>query len=214
MEYEDILLGKKKDFSTTYIGKENIQDNALCVIRYAFEELLQWSPTTIRDFASLELIKKLHLQRAVNKIEFPPELDPKKDLFYLAWLLYPHTVHHTRRDLALQIYQSVLDGKLVKFPKNFFLTANGELNASICLQYAINQRLYISDIKELYLFFSNVKNAKAFLEEVRLLTPCMDIYEYPIDMLHNCLPRKQQSEFFYRYAKFLTTLAIAKEDYK
>lgn len=212
LEYEDILLGKKRDFSVSYIGKENAESNALAVIRYAFEELLGWSPTTIRDFVSLELIKKLHLQRAVNKIEFPPELDPKEDLFYLAWLLYPHTVHHTRRDLTLHIYQRVLNGDLIKFPKNFFLTANGELNASICLQYAINQKLYITSIHELYAFFSDFEKAKEFLKEVRLITPCNDIYDAPIDMLHFCLPKIQRNDLYYYYYRFQNSIKETKEN--
>lgn len=211
MEYEDILLGKRKDFSTAYLGKENSEKEALDIIRYAFEKLLGWSPVMIRDYCTPELIQLLHLQRPVNKIEFPPELDRNQDLFYIAWLLYPHTIHHSKRDLTLRVYQKVLDGRLVKFPKNFFLTASGEINASICMRYAINQFLNVSGTKNLYMFFADISKAREFLKEVRLLVPCTDIYEYPIDMLHNCLSKSQQNDLFYRYGRFLTEMNLTKE---
>lgn len=214
MEYEDILLGKRNEFSTSYLSKDNAENDGMIILKYVFENLLGWSPVTIRDFISPELIRMLHLQRVVNKIEFPPELDKNKDLFYLAWLMYPETVHHTRRDLTLKIYQQVLRGELTKFPKNFFLTARGEMNASICLQYAINQNLCVKTIEELYMMFSDKKRAREFLGKVRLLVPCGDIYEYPIDMLHDSLPTSQKNEFFYMYGKFLSVLKDTKGEYK
>lgn len=213
LEYEDVLLGKKANVSSTYINKDNPEPDVIAVLKYVFEDILGWDPETVRKFTTKELLKQLNLTRLTNKIEFPPELDREKDMFYIAWILYPQTIHHTKRELVLQVYQQVLDGYLVKFPKNFFLTASGEINACICLQYAINQYLKITSIQELYEMFSDINKARDFLREVKLWVPCQDIYDHPIDMLHDCLGT-QRNDLYYMYGRFKAKSHEAREELK
>ena len=44
MEYEDILLKKRKDFSATYIGQNASQKDIKELFQYVFENLLEWTP--------------------------------------------------------------------------------------------------------------------------------------------------------------------------
>ena len=83
-EYENILLKKKKDFSPAYMRASARPETAAVVFRFAFEELLQWTPEMIRDYTTPELIQALHLKKALNRVVFPPELNKRDDLFYIA----------------------------------------------------------------------------------------------------------------------------------
>ncbi|WP_155242958.1 hypothetical protein [Dorea longicatena] len=49
MEYEDILLKKRKDFSATYIGQNASQKDIKELFQYVFENLLEWTPEMARD---------------------------------------------------------------------------------------------------------------------------------------------------------------------
>lgn len=88
MEYEQILLGNtinsRSKFTATYISKNADDRYALHLLRYVFEEILDWSPIVTRTFLSGELIDMLKLRVVANSIQFPPELSPKTDYFYYA----------------------------------------------------------------------------------------------------------------------------------
>lgn len=161
MEYEQILLGNtinsRSKFTATYISKNADDRYALHLLRYVFEEILDWSPIVTRTFLSGGLIDMLKLRVVANSIQFPPELSPKTDYFYYAWRMYPEMVHITQRELTLNVYEKVLQGMLIKYPKGFFLKLHGEINKAICLNYAIEQYLHPGSIEEIYKFFSDKK---------------------------------------------------------
>lgn len=211
MEYEDILLKKRKDFSSTYIGQNAAQKDIKELFRYVFENLLNWTPEMARDYLTMDIIKKLHLIRPLKKLECPPEINTEQDLFCVAWMVYPEQIHISRHELVLNVYQKILSNKLIKYPKKFFLESDGEVNACICLLYAINQEISYHNIEELYAFFGNRKKVMRFLRSVRLYVPCNSIFEYPIDFLHAALPENQKNEFCYRYERFKMILAEQKE---
>ena len=68
LEYEDVLLGKKANVSSTYINKDNPEPDVIAVLKYVFEDILGWDPETVRKFTTKELLKQLHLSRLTNKI--------------------------------------------------------------------------------------------------------------------------------------------------
>ena len=121
MEYEDILLKKRKDFSATYIGQNASQKDIKELFQYVFENLLEWTPEMARDYLTMDTIQKLHLMRPLRKLEYPPEINIDQDLFSVAWMVYPEQIHISRHELVLNVYQKVLSDKLIKYPKKFFL---------------------------------------------------------------------------------------------
>lgn len=114
MEYEEILLKKRKDFTSSYMGKATLQKSACSVFRFAFEDILGWTPEMVRDYTTPELMNILHLRKPLNRIEFPPELDKRTDLFYLAWMMYPDTIHINQKQLVLRVYEKVRQGIVMK----------------------------------------------------------------------------------------------------
>lgn len=69
MEYEMILLGKRVEFSSTYIKKDTSEDEVRPLLRYVFQDLLGWGAQDIYHYATPKLIQKLHLARVIRKID-------------------------------------------------------------------------------------------------------------------------------------------------
>ena len=211
MEYEDILLGKRKDFSSEYMGKTTINKDIQAILKYVYEDLLHWTPQTIRDYNNPVLIEKLHLTRPVRKIDFPPELSPEDDLFYIAKFLYPDIIKCSKKNLTLRVYERVISGDLLKYPKKFFSDAEGELNLNICFQYAVSQHMHVKSIEELYDFFADKEKGIEFLKENRLHNPFLDYYEYPIDLLHASLPTSQKNLLYYVNGRLKSEISVFKK---
>lgn len=211
MEYEDILLGKRKDFSSEYMGKTAITKDIKEILKYVYEDLLHWSPKTIRDYNNTELVERLHLTRPIKKIPFPAELTPEEDLFYIAKFLYPDKIKCSKKNLTLRVYERVMNGDLAKFPKKFFSDAEGELNLNICFQYVVAQQLQVESIEDLYEYFSDKDKGVEFLKTNRLHGPFLDYYEYPIDLLHESLPSSQKNMLYYMNGRLKTEIATFKK---
>jgi len=211
-EYEDMLVGNRKMISNyyfTYNAAGNMK-LALKVMKYAFDTYLHWTPTQLRDCLTYEVIERLRLQQLLRYVIFPVELDSTEDLFYVAWQLYPKTVHFTERDLILRIYKNLLEKKKPKFPKKFFDGTCGSLRAQVCLRYMIEQFLPFNSTDELYDYFASPKCLKA-LRQNRLSSICTDLFETPLEYLHKSLPKEQQNQFLYYFYDFTLRRAEQKK---
>lgn len=120
VEYEGILLGNTQKFSQLSLTRLREKTTAKQILRFIFEELLEWTPEQVRDYLTPQIAEKLHLTRIVHQIDFPSECNPETDLFYLAAFVYPERIRISKRKQVLFVYEKVLQGKLKKFPKNFF----------------------------------------------------------------------------------------------
>lgn len=202
-EYEQVLLGNKSSISTYYFkfGENPAQTYALGIIKFAVENYLKWDPFTFRDFYSKEISIQLKLEPLMKYIEFPPELDKTVDYYYLSAMIYPDIISFTPDTLILKTYKNILDGKLKKFPKEYLSGSRGMMRAGICLQYMLNNFMSFSTTKDIYEFFSKPDGIKA-LKEYRLAPICAEMFDYPIDYIHESLPESQKDEFYYHYYKF------------
>ena len=202
-EYEDMLIGKRQAMPAYYFNY-NANGNmklTLQIMKYAFDTYLQWSPEQLRDCLTYEILERLKLQFLLRHIVFPVELDSAKDLFYIAWKLYPKTVHFNEKDLILRVYKNLLDKKIQKYPKEFFDGRQGDLRAQVCLRYMIEQFLPFNAIDELYDYFASVKCVRV-LRQNKLLIACRDLYDTPVEYLHKSLSKEQQNQFLYRFYDF------------
>jgi hypothetical protein len=197
-EYDDILLGNKNSGSTLLMSRRHGNKVTDDILRYVFEYYLGMTHTDVRDRLTLDILKSLKLMPFVKRIPCPEELDENKDLFYIAYRLYPETRTANAADLVKKVYFEVVDGKRDKYPRLFFDSAGGWARAKICLLAMIGEYLPFSDIGELYAFFADERKAVETLGKRKLLTPLRDMFETPLEYLHESLPERQKSE--YRYA--------------
>ena len=138
----------------------------------------------------------MKLDKLLNKIRFPDELDPKIDLIYIVSLLYPDRIIVNEKDRILNVYKKVLSGKMMRLPKSFTAEPSGLLNACICLQYVLEQNYIFNSVEELYALFIT-PDAPKILKQYRLNNVQKDLFPFPIDYLHECLPDEQKSELLY-----------------
>jgi len=202
-EYDQILIGKKKSFAPTYFPFNDEQNEklALDVFKYAVENYLEWTPEETKMYLNADIIKQMKLNFVTRFIRFPAELDPKKDFFYIAHLMYPDKIKYNTKELILNVYKKVLDGTLCKFPKEYKEGARGFMCAGVCFQYMLEQYFQFSGIEELYEYFASSNGMKA-LKQYRLASMCSEMFESPLDYLHESLPNRQKNEFLYRRYKF------------
>lgn len=202
-EYEQILLGNKTGFSPYYFkyGNDTSRNQALYIIKFAVEHYLKWDPFDVKHHFTKEIAIQMKLEPLMKYIDFPPELDKETDYYYISAFLYPKIMKIDIKELVLCTYKNVLSGKLCKFPKEYLSGTQGMMRASICLQYMLTQNYTFQSIKAMYKFFSEPSGAKA-LREHRLSSICNEIYEHPIDYLHESLPYAQKDEYWYHYYRF------------
>lgn len=212
-EYEDTLVGKRKSVSVYYFsyGESGNMRLALQIMQYAFETYLDWEPQVLRDYLTFEVLDRLKLRFLLRYIVFPPELNPKEDLFYIAWLIYPKTIHYGPKELTLRVYQKLMDKEIQKFPKEFFTGRDGVTRSQICLRYLIEHQLNITSIKELYEYFSTDACTK-MLRKNKLLVVSRDLYDSQVDYLHCSLAEEQRDDFWFRYYDFHLRRRLLKEE--
>ena len=205
-EYEDVLIGKRANFSSMYFSEKKNNNVALSLLDHVFRNMLEWSPKDVRDHITPELLSRLHLKRVVTSLDFPNELQKTKDLWYLAHLLYPENIDYNRTKYLLSIYSAVLSGKKSKFPKNFFGGSDAEFIVALCFNEAINKKCPNYSLKELYALFTDPVKADKFLTKAKLKQSYIYYYDSPFELLHESVPDSSLNNFFYEYTVFRKAL--------
>ena len=195
-EYEDVLLGRKNDFSNIYLKCDAPEKDVAELLRYAFRDLLGFTPQDMFDYISPKLIETLRLKRAINKIDYPPELKNNKydNLKYLASVVYPDEVKMSESDIVIGVYKQVLSGEKAKYPKNFFNTSNHATYVVFCLQYAIST--FLPDIRssaQLYRKFADKSWAESFLKKCNLFAAYRNVWPDTLSFLDYCMEYMGQS---------------------
>ncbi len=202
MDYEKIMIREdKQNYKVVQKHEETDEGlkNAVYLLKYIFENILEWTPYMIRDYFTPEISEWLHLENCVTKIPFPPELDHYKDYFFVAHYLYPKTLPYNKKKSVLEIYERERRKKSPKFPRNFFLNKEGKENFNICLKYVISENFYTLDSEDIYDFFSEPKRAKKFMSENYLTAPCNNHYTSIFEAIHSILPEGDKNETYYQY---------------
>jgi hypothetical protein len=211
IDYENLLSKKHGvNLSTSYFNY-NYHNNhklALEIFRYAIENILDWTPLDVVNCFDLNVIKNLHLLVPYKYLIFPEELSKRKDFFYVSHLLYPTIIPYSTKNFVIISYQRVLNQN-GKFSKDFFLGAEGELRACICLQYLLKEHLSFNSIEELYYYFSTSK-AISTLRQYNLATVCSELFESPLEFVHSALPKKQKNELYFQFYRFEAALKAKK----
>lgn len=205
--YEQCLLGNLKDIASnlsfnTPAAKETAAKD---ILHFAVEEILNWSPQDLHDNTDFRIIKMLKLDFAINCLNIPPEIDNRLLFEYLATVLYPDIYKYNEMDTVRSLYKRILSGdgpfKIPKFPKDFFTGPRGEARLKTCFRYILMSAPAFDTIEEAYQVFGTAEGAK-YLRKYHLYSACESVYEYPLDLLHECLTPSQRNEFLYRKWRF------------
>ena len=204
MDYESVMIRKKttKNYKVILKGEDEEQglEHATKLLKYVFENILEWSPRMIHDYFTPEIKDWLNLDVCTRKIPFPPELNPHKDLFYIAHYLYPDVISYNKKSAVLDTYNKSIENNNNKLPKDFFRNNDGKDNFDICLKYVISEKFFLSDSKEIYDFFAKHRQAVNYLREKELYLPCERYYESMLEAVHHILPAAEKNDtIYYKY---------------
>ena len=207
LEYESLFRqksGKKMSNVCFQYNEEQNEKTAIMIFKYAFENILGWTPTDVINNLNEDIIRKMHLSVPYAKLRYPRELKKNRDYFYVAKIVYPDKVHSfTERDIILYLYKAVLGSKDGKFPKEYFVEQGGDLRAKVCMQYILSTKVFFKNKEELYEFFSNETRSAEFLKEYHLTGAKSILFETSLDYAHASLPLSQRDEFLYCFYTFL-----------
>ena len=202
-EYTRVLLGELPEFSNNFFVRATISPGeiATMVFRAACEIFLHWPPEKVRTDLTMDIIQRMELERPLHYLPFPAELDREKDLWYVAYILYPNRYTYNPDELSEKIYKDVLSGKLYKFPKHYFDGADGRVRACVCLRYMISNYEVFHSVREMYEYFAS-DAGRHDLDQYKLRLVWRNVFVSPVVFLHEALPPEQRSEFWFRYYSF------------
>lgn len=211
-EYEKIVTGQKKTFSSSFFkgNEEAAKENAVFIMKYAFEKFLGWNPDDIANSVNMDILKIMKIHPLIKYLQIPDEFGGKLDPKYLAHLLYPDRIYYNDSNLALDTYKRVITTKGCSYPKKFFHDEKGVNRAKVCLSYVLREKLIFSNIEEVYRHFLTTKGRS----DIRnyYLTTAFELFETPIDYVHQTLSASQRNEFLYNYYKFIYLYSRVEKD--
>ena len=181
-QYEDLII---KNERITLKGSEKAKAAlAQGVLRYALAELLGWSCQDAKDHLTPQILDQMKLYTVLNYIKFPPDIDKRQDMEYIAFLAFPENgFDYTQQ--TLKNYHRVLDGELSSFRKNFFKGKNGYKKLAILIREFIANNLAANSIPELYAIFSNSSEISRKLSKAKLLPTINRMCDTPLDCFND-----------------------------
>ena len=203
IEYDEIMLRHRRTFSVSHFGDttdEDVDNNAKTVIRYALDTYLRWPRSVLVNRLNMDILEKLKLKPILRYLRYPPEYNKDDDLFYLISYVYDRHLPGLRLR-TLHLYEKVLQGQVMKFPKDYFSGNDGIRRALICLRYVVNQNYPYVPSNELY-ELSSTKEWDSFLRNTKLQNVWKPLFHSPVEYLHMSLSAESKNDFLFHYNEF------------
>lgn len=198
--YEQILIGELKSFPVGFfnISKAEDQKNAVELFKYAFKYILKWDWATCEKAIDNDIIKLMKLDKIVKYLDIPTGYEGHISPRYYAHIVYPSKIKFSLEEFDIGIYKDVCNG-VSNYPKKFFQDEIGYNRALNCLFYAIKTGKSYRSLEHIYSEFSI--NGMEILKNNRLLLAA-NLFETPVDFLHETLADDQKDDFLFFYYKF------------
>jgi hypothetical protein len=219
-EYEQLLIGKRKRLSTVYFSKATSKEAprkyTLALTRYLIEDILKLDEESAKLVLTTEILEQFHLLTYIDKYVNIRSMIPREERINFIVNSCYHDNLQDLRKYTIGTYEKLLHNE-VSMPKSFFKGGQGRINATVCLQDAIEElqvderfRNYLGkDVETLYYFFANACGKKnsmllnSFLKETKLAEPCRLFYSNePLEFLHVSLCSTQKNPYLYHFLRF------------
>lgn len=201
-EYQEILMGRKRDFTSTFRG--TLRDSYIeagYIWHYAITQILNWNAAQALQYLTSEIVKRLELDKVFPYIDFDSRGYVCKYRIILQYA-FPGEIIYDEQEQAIDEWEHVCHrGQYINddgyhYPKKFFLDHDGLERAKILLRHVVG--LYMSDESLLsqYEFFASSK-ARQWLKDMHLQYPLTLTYDSPLEYFHASLPDSQKNDFMY-----------------
>lgn len=203
-EYEQVITERRATYSSEIFDGKSGKDQektSIEFIKVVLEKYLHWTPEESYHYLNKATIENMRLKPLLRYLKFPFEFDINEDCRFIVSKIYPEKFPVDPQDIAREIYQKVVDGKLCRYPKNFFEGREGQMRALFCLKHALSTFKTFSNADELYRFM--YEEGKTFLKEYKLWDAyVMNYGESPLDYLHDSFNDKIKEKFQPYYDKY------------
>lgn len=204
--YEGYLLGKNP-LTMPGTSKQEKFNNAKEVIRYAFSELLGWSPEDSVYHVSKNLLDRLHLTEYIeNYFIYPDDLVRNMDYDYILAICFSLPVDY--RFQLLKHKRLVKLGIEPKFKKELFNGNLGRARAAYLLMDVISTSVALpqdgmeTETEKLYARFADTAGITKILRREGLYHVCTRLYNSPLEFLHYSLPPEKQDDLLFAVYEF------------
>lgn len=153
----------------------------------------------------------MKLHKVFKYINFPVDIDPKRDVEYLACLAYPEHPYNIRRQV-LRVYRRILHGELERFPKKIFEGPRGKEKGGILLGEFINNNFIVNSTDELYEKFSNMAKINNMFRDAKIYAAARKLYLTPLDFLHYSLGEEERDDFLYSFWQYTNVSKYAESE--
>ena len=215
--YDMLLLGKISDMPASLFspgssgnsgssgksGRSGPSEKgaALCVVRYAVEYYLRWTPEDVWNRFTPSIAHKMKLDGVLQRLDMPnyAKLDMQDQFMpitYVASLLYPDIYRFDERTEIIRTYVSTFR-KSFKYPPDFFVGGPGRMRAAICMNYVLSEYLGYQSVEEIYHDFSIPSKARECLKRYNLSQAARDLFCDPLELVHLSIPEEQRDDLLY-----------------
>lgn len=209
--YEAMLLGQRR---LSLNGSIQEKEKAACdIIHYAVAELLGWSKEEAEEHLTMKIIRKLKIDKVYKYIRFPNDVDPTKDVDYIAYLAYPDTPYNYRKQV-LRVYRRILNGLDERFPSKIFNGQNGKEKGAILLSEFINNSLIVTSMEDLYEQFADMSLMNNKFRMAKIYSAAKKMYPTPLDYLHYSLPEGERDDFLYAFWQYKSVFKMHEAEMK
>lgn len=198
--YEAVMLKKKKIIPPSLGAGQYTVETFEEALRVIFRDYYKWDPIQIRNALTAQDVEEMKLSFFLSKLDAPPEVDRKKELYYVAWALYPNTRHESEIELISRYYDKMMSGEAQRFPKGYFDNEIGELRAALIFKIIMNRHIIpkyeIRTTEQAYMFFAR-KDIMKIMEDCKIKALISLHYGNPLNYLHRFLPADKRSDRLY-----------------
>ena len=202
---EGIASNKPFNISSQYFSYSDEQnhEDAVGLMKYAFEEVLGWTPYDVQNHCTKEVIDMLGLRSAYKALLWPYTYNlegEKKELIedrsgygYVAALLYPDVIFTLgKKNLWIIEYNKMMSEtrETKGFRIDDFLGNDGYDHARLLLNHYLvnNPDERFENMEKVYDLFANEKESDALLKKAKLYVVGHTLFHSGLDYLHASLP--------------------------
>jgi hypothetical protein len=186
MVYEKLLNGKAKALSQFFFQPHKMEERIKILIKYIIEEKMLVTPEEATTKLTMDVMNQYKIKGILKYIPCPDEYGPE-DLAYVVYYAYPELPQPSCEELAIKVYNQVLEGKRKNFPKNYFINSiYGDTRAKTCFKYLCEDILKYD--KNAILEHFGTSEGLTILSQYKLKIIMNMVYSSTTDLLENVYP--------------------------
>lgn len=204
--YEKFILGKRKiSLNGSALEKESaVRD----IANYIVVDLLGWDAEETEDHMTWEIIKATRFDELYKYLHFPSDIDPRKDLDYMACLAFRGHNYNIRKQI-LRVYRRILNGEEERFPKKIFDGPRGNEKGAILLNEFMSNNIIAHDAEDLYKQFADSAKMNYAFRKAHIYAMAKHLYPTPLDFLHHSLSEEEKDDFLYAFWQYKNVSKMA-----